>query len=299
VHPGALGDVLLAVPALRALRRRCPAERLTLAAQPRIGELLVGLGVVDVAVPFDSLRLPTLFAEDLRSEPAPALCRWSRCVCWFGSRDSGFVRRLRALIPEAVVAPSVPETGLVWEHLLATIDEPGTDQDEPLKIPGALAATGREALRRLGADETRAFVLVHPGAGGRAKCWPAEGYAAVVESLRGHGRPVIVHRGPAPPDAEAVDGLRRTLGVAPLLLEEPPLPTLAGVLAHASGWIGNDSGATHLAAALGVPTLVVCTPAMTRWVPWSRTARVVVVTTERLQRAALRNVLRGVDRLLG
>jgi ADP-heptose:LPS heptosyltransferase len=299
VHPGALGDVLLAVPALRALRRRHPAERLTLAAQPRIGALLVGLGVVDAAVPFDSLGLHTLFSRDLVSEFAPALSRWSRCVCWFGSRDAGFVRRLRELISDAVVAPSVPETGLVWAHLLSTIDEPARDQDEPLKIPSALAATGRKALTRLGWDESRALVLVHPGAGGRAKCWPAEGHAAVIELLRGHGRTVIVHRGPATPDAEAVNGLLRTLTVAPPVLGEPPLPVLAGALGHASGWVGNDSGVTHLAAALGVPTLAVCTREMARWVPWSRTARVVVVTTDRLQQGELCDVLHGVDTLWG
>src|SRR5262245_12898780 len=139
VHPGALGDVLLAVPALRAWRRRHPGERLSLAAQPRIGDLVVGLGVVDAAVPFDSLGLHTLFAEDLPARPASALSRWTRCVCWFGSRDPGFVRRLRALVPEAVIAPSVSETGRVWEHLLATIDEPAAEQNEPLKIPSALA----------------------------------------------------------------------------------------------------------------------------------------------------------------
>jgi ADP-heptose:LPS heptosyltransferase len=299
VHPGALGDVLLSVPALRALRRRHPTERLSLAAQPRIGDLLVALGVVDAAVPLDALGLHALFAEDRPFESASALTRWSRCVCWFGSRDPGFARRLRALIPDAVVAPSVSETRPVWEHLLATIDEPARDQDEPLKIPSALAATGLGAVTGLGWDETRGPVFVHPGAGGRAKCWSTEGYAAVVESLRGGGWTVILHRGPATPDTEAIDGLLPRLDVAPAVLGEPPLPTLAGALAHASAWIGNDSGVTHLAAALGVPSLVVCTPEMTRWVPWSRTARVVVVTTDRLHRADLGNVLRGVDRMLG
>ncbi|RPH76792.1 MAG: glycosyltransferase family 9 protein, partial [Candidatus Rokuibacteriota bacterium] len=51
VHPGALGDVLLAVPALRALRATA-GGRLVLAAQPRIGALLQALDVVDHAVAF-------------------------------------------------------------------------------------------------------------------------------------------------------------------------------------------------------------------------------------------------------
>jgi len=88
IHPGALGDVLLGIPALRALRDA--GGRLTLAAQPRIAALLVALGEADEARNFESLRLDALFAGagDAR---LPAV---ERVVCWFGARDPDFVRRL-------------------------------------------------------------------------------------------------------------------------------------------------------------------------------------------------------------
>src|SRR5215467_8584055 len=66
VHPGALGDVLQAVPALRALTAL--GHRLTFAGQPRIGELLEGLGVVRAHTSFDTFGLEALFVEG----PPPA-----------------------------------------------------------------------------------------------------------------------------------------------------------------------------------------------------------------------------------
>src|SRR4030095_12992723 len=67
IHPGALGDVLQAVPALRGLRAVSASAPLVFAGQPRLGRLLVALGVVDEARGFDSLRLEAL----LTREPAP------------------------------------------------------------------------------------------------------------------------------------------------------------------------------------------------------------------------------------
>ena len=92
VHPGALGDVLLAIPALRALRATSSAP-LVLAAQPRIGALLETLGIVDGHVAFDALGLDALFVPDADSLPRlPAVA--ARGV-WFGARDPVFTGRLR------------------------------------------------------------------------------------------------------------------------------------------------------------------------------------------------------------
>src|SRR5689334_9383538 len=63
VHPGALGDVLQAVPALAALRALDGGSRVVVAVQPRLGRLLAGGGAADAALPFDGLGLESLFAE--------------------------------------------------------------------------------------------------------------------------------------------------------------------------------------------------------------------------------------------
>src|SRR5205085_10955137 len=77
IHPGALGDVLLAVPALRALRARGPV---TLAAQPRLAALLRALDVVDAAVAFDGLALDALFVD--AAARTPRLPPAARVVSW-------------------------------------------------------------------------------------------------------------------------------------------------------------------------------------------------------------------------
>jgi ADP-heptose:LPS heptosyltransferase len=59
-----------------------------------------------------------------------------------------------------------------------------------------------------------------------------------------------------------------------IALREPGLPQLAGALALGRAWLGNDSGLSHLAAALGVPALVLFDPAKLAWRPWSATARI-------------------------
>jgi ADP-heptose:LPS heptosyltransferase len=274
VHPGALGDVLLAVPALRALRATVPGP-LVLAAQPRVAALLRALGVVDEGVRFEALALDALFTED--GHPAPRLAAASRVVCWFGARDPDFVRRLRAVAPAAVVAPSVGAEGPVWEHLLRTVGAPGGDWRAPLAVSASLRAAGRAALEAAGWDGTGRVLIVHPGAGGAGKRWPVDALGEAVATLAGrHGLTVVVHQGPA--DGDAVSALGSRLGVAPRLLKEPDLDVLAGALAEAALYLGSDSGVSHLAAAAGAPVLVLFREVNLAWRPWHAGACVVLET---------------------
>jgi ADP-heptose:LPS heptosyltransferase len=272
VHPGALGDVLLAIPALRALRAE--GDRLVVAAQPRLAALLVALGEADEARDLDTLRLDALFAGDAGAR-LPAV---ERLVCWLGARDPDFARRLRALVPGAVVAPSTSPgaPGLVWEHLLATVG--GAARRAPVRVVPALLSRGREALRAAGADEGRRVVLVHPGAGSAAKRWPA---AAFAEALAGRRNvEIVVHEGPADA-APAADLAARLPGAR--RLREPDLPALAGALARCAAYLGNDSGVSHLAAAVGTPSVVVFAAANLAWRPWAPAARVLTVVMDRAE----------------
>lgn len=297
IHPGALGDVLLAVPALRRLRA-AGAGPLLLAAQPRLGALLVALGVVDRALDFEGLGLARFFTDDDVAAPA-AIAEAARVVCWFGARDPDFARRLRAVAPGAVIAaPAAPP--LVWRHLLGSVageaaGAGAADVDPALRAPvvpsAALLTAGRALLAGSGWDGRAPVVVVHPGAGGAAKRWPAEGFAAVLTDVCAGRRAdlfVAVHEGPA--DGEAVAALRARLAWPRPVLAAPPLPALAGALALATLWLGNDSGIAHLAAAVGTPAIVLFRAEHLAWRPWSASAGALTVTMDRLEPADRRAV---------
>ena len=285
--------MLLAVPALRALGTSGPV---TLAAQPRLAALLHALGVVEGHVAFDALGLDTLFSDD--DARPPRLPPGARVVSWFGARDPVYRRRLATLAPDAVVAPSVEAGRAVWEHLLATIGAPPGEWCAPIQAPPTVRALGEQARLAAGGHGPPPWLVVHPGAGSAAKCWPAEAFARVVTTLAARARlNVCVHVGPA--DAEAASALRRHVGDGVVWLREPSPPALAGVLASAALYVGNDSGVSHLAAALGVPSLVLFDARHLDWRPWWRGAGVLPVTLTGVVAREVDAVIGELERRLG
>jgi ADP-heptose:LPS heptosyltransferase len=169
---------------------------------------------------------------------------------------------------------------------------------EPIAVPPALTAAGRDALRAAGWDGATPLLLVHPGAGGPSKRWPADGFGRVLDAVRRRqGMAIVLHQGPA--DAEAVAALAGRLdGPAPVL-REPPLPVLAGALVHAAAYLGNDSGVSHLAAAVGSPAVILFAPVNVRWRPWAPAARALVVAGPGVDGADVAATVTALDALLG
>src|SRR5260370_2262156 len=101
IHPGALGDVLQAVPALSSLGQL--AHRITFAGQPRLGELLVGSGLVLAATPFDTFGIEALFSDAPVPDPlASRLRRFRRVVSWFGAKEPLYPQPLGSLLPDCI-----------------------------------------------------------------------------------------------------------------------------------------------------------------------------------------------------
>ena len=277
VHPGALGDVLLAIPALRALRHAHPHDTLILAAAPRLSALVQALGEADETVDLESLGLHRLFADDGGVDVHPLLAGCARAVCWMGAGDATFARRLRALVPELVLAPSTAPGERVWRHLLRTVGGEDTAWRVPIVLSEHLLADGHRVLVEAGWDGATPLLLVQPGTSSAAKRWPAEGFAQVIDELGRHGAMVVaVHVGPG--DRAAGDVLVNRLSRPVITLIEPSLPTLAGVLGQVALYVGNDSGVSHLAAAVGAPTVAAYRADLVWWEPWTPGAGVVPVT---------------------
>ena len=133
-------------------------------------------------------------------------------------------------------------------------------------------------------------MVLHPGAGSAHKRWPVEGFATAAGALRRAGSlAVAVHWGPA--DAGAAAALAGAIGSDVHVLREPSLLTLAGALAAAALYLGNDSGVSHLAAAAGAPSVVLYTPALVGWRPWALHPRVLVVSTRQTVAAEVEKVI--------
>ena len=278
--------MLLAIPALRALRHQRPGDALVIAAQPKIGRLLGALGVVDRSLDFELLGLDSLFAPepDGSEREWPERCaedlrRSARVVAWVGSREPAFVRRLTMLVPGSIVAPSVGAGRPVWEHLVDTVGASTEDPAirSPVSVPAPIVAEARRELVHLGWSESDRLLFVHPGAGGRGKRWPATGFAEVLERLARLPRlAIVIHRGPA--DAEALAALPEQAIARAIVLREPPLPLLAGALSLAAAYLGNDSGISHLAATVGVPSAVLFGAEQLAWRPWAEHVEPLVVS---------------------
>jgi ADP-heptose:LPS heptosyltransferase len=261
VHPGALGDVLLALPALAHLGALGFTR--VLAAAARLGRLVQDGGGVEEAIDLEGLGLHHLFVAGAECPVPAGLRTFDAVVSWLGAGDPEYVRRLAAASRRAIVDRSRPAPGVrthVGAHLLATLAPLGP---LPAMPPGArleptppARAWARSWLgeRGLGAGEV---VLLQAGAGSPAKVWPAA--PELARRLEADRVPVALVAGPA--DGPALARFGDTTGVgAGRVLRDLPLDRLAALSSLAGVFVGNDSGPTHLAAAVGCPTLALFGP---------------------------------------
>ena len=122
-------------------------------------------------------------------------------------------------------------------------------------------------------------LAVSPVAATHPKTWPAERFAALVAAATAPGGPCAGWRVAlfgSPADRIAVAPLVATLSQALLIFDEPDLLTVHAALARCAGFVGNDSGLAHLAAAGGVPALALFGPTdPVRYAPWGAQCRAV------------------------
>jgi ADP-heptose:LPS heptosyltransferase len=277
IHPGSLGDVLLARHALAHLGHL--GFRTTLAVTSRLVELFAGSGLVAEARDVDGLGLHRLFIEPPDVRGLEALAGYDAIVSWFGAGDVTFRGNLGWVGCPVVVARAVPAPGTgchAARHALQTLaplgPPPSTWPDPRLDVAVAdRAAVGAWlGARGIGLGEA---IVFQPGAGSAAKVWP--GFAFLARRLRDASVPVVALAGPA--DAAAVEALVAggTLD-RDALARDWPLPRIGALFSLARAAVGNDSGPTHLAAAVGCPTVAVFGPTdPATWAPLGPRVRVV------------------------
>ncbi|MEU7803710.1 glycosyltransferase family 9 protein [Micromonospora arborensis] len=244
-----VGDLVTAVPALRALRAAYPGRELALAAPAWLAPLVDLVGGVDRLVDTTGLDRP------LRVGSAPAVA-----VNLHG-RGPQSHRLLTASRPGRLLAFANPEAGCPdgprwaadehevdrWCRLLSWYDIPADRTDLGLRRPGP---TGLP---------TGATVL-HPGSKIPAKRWPAERFAALARALTDRGHRVLL-TGSADERALAAR-VAAAAGLASdsVLAGRTDLGALAALVAHARLVVSGDTGVAHLATGYGTASVVLFGP---------------------------------------
>lgn len=273
-----MGDILLSLPALHALRRRFQPSILTLAGNAEYLDAACAQ-VADRIVSLERLPLHRLHAG--RRPPADDVALWrsyDRILSWTGAASVDFRRSLQKIHPAALVAPWRPiagETRHVSRIFLESL-RPWLKPEDIAAMPeaGLLPSdpeAGRAWLRLAGWGESSSLVVLHAGAGGEEKRWGADRYLEVGRALlKSPHTLLLLVEGPAEAGiAGELAGRLASDRVIPAV--RLPLQLLASVIHNARAFLGNDSGIAHLAAGLGVPALVLFGPTSPRlWAPLGR-----------------------------
>lgn len=248
-----IGDLLVAVPAVRALRRAHPEHRLVLATTAALAPLVDRIGGVDAVLPTpDPAAVPW-------TGPAPDVAVNLHGIGPQSHRALDALQPLRRIGfrcsqarpgwegPEwDTVAAAHPHERARWCALLQAAGIPADPDDLRLHPPDR---TGGPAP-----------VLVHPGAAFGAKRWPVDRFAAVAAALDGPDAPVLITGSTAERDlAEAV---ARAAGLPGdrVLAGQTDLGALCDLVARAGLIVSGDTGIAHLASAYGTPSVVLFGP---------------------------------------
>jgi len=286
IHAGALGDFILALPALRALRHAFPEAQIELLGRPGIAEIALG-SFVDKVWDIGTSAISSLLENDSPTpdEVARFIQSFDIIVSWFADEEGLFEGALRRLCPGRVIsARSRPPAGgarHISDYLMETLDPLGIALERShgrirLEPAGGFEnkRTGQEELP-LDLGPQRPLLIIHPGSGGRHKQWPAQNFAEVARRAAeiGAGSAAII-LGPADQDLAGCFGSLRMIEAGELSLLD-----VARILSQCDLYLGNDSGITHLAVALGLPTVAIFGPTDPRaWAP--RGDQVVVLNKE-------------------
>jgi heptosyltransferase-2 len=267
IRGGAIGDFILTLPVLAALRRQFPQTRLEILGYPHIAQLAVAGGLADAAHAIEARPLAGFFARggQLEESLQEYFSRFAIIVSYLYDPDGIFQANV-ASCTRAQFIPGPHRPG-------ATAERHATE--ELLQPLERLAIFDADAVPHLTLNEAPGLEAgpsgglgLHPGSGSERKNWPESRWADLLDELgRDSTQSFLILGGEA--EGHRLERLAQRLPAGRVeVLQSKPLVEVASRLQRCSAYLGHDTGITHLAAALGVPTVVLWGPTPAEvWAP--------------------------------
>lgn len=268
IRPGALGDLIVTLPALGAIRRHFRDAHIELMGYLSFLELLKGRFYADAISRFDQADVAPLFLKNTQM-PLSSMKRFGELdmvVSFVLDKERVFAENLGATGVRNVIHyepfPSGGRNVHMVDYFMGLLDVLGINHFS--RIPTIFLnrediCYGNNFFKNGIVDPQKMLVAVHPGSGGRLKCWPVDRFAELIVRLHEQmNAQVLLISGPA--DREVAERLAVKVRDAIIRIDQLPLPPLAALIKQCNLFIGNDSGITHMAAALGVKTIALFGP---------------------------------------
>jgi ADP-heptose:LPS heptosyltransferase len=273
-----LGDLLCATPALRAIRRHFPAAEIALIGRPWAREMVTRLPALDRVIPFPGY--PGIAeSPDSDGQTQTIWPPFDLAIQMHGSgvESNGFVASLGAVRSLGY--------GPAGDDRLTIVSEWLDEEPEPVRWLRLISALGiradglqldfsltreeeKQAARLIGPPDGRPVIGLHAGASDPARRWPPEAFSALADALAARFDARIILTGVAaerPMTAQVQTGMRSP---AIDLAGRTTLGQFGAVIAALDLLVTNDTGASHIAAATGTPSVVLFGPTdPRRWAP--------------------------------
>ena len=282
VQPGAIGDCILTLPLAAYMKESLDLGAIDILGHTEYTGFLPGRSCVDSVRSIDSIDVYRLFTETTKfvlkdQDPLINAFRdYGWIVTFLGEPNSNFEQNLIFTAncshsAEVITLSMKPPKGFS-RHLadfyirqfikqcdFSLQSQPIKTGDCLIKATEADINTGKELLREIGLGFGEKQMVIQPGSGGTKKCWHLENFLAVAKELDSRGVEIIFLLGPAETERYSEATIEK-IGSVGKCLKDLSLTQVLGLLSYVDGFIGNDSGITHLAAALGVRTYSIYGP---------------------------------------
>jgi len=260
---GALGDFLLTLPALAQLRRLHPGCHLTLIGNATAAQLALPSGVLDEVHSQHAARWAALYGQGpLPEDLAQWLATFDLVVSFWPDPD----RDLQARFPvragqRFICGAAKPLSAPAARHFCEALTPLGIEVPPSFHFPlsqHALPPTERDPK----------LISLHPGSSSKARNWPADKWRSLAFELQARGAELLLITGEADEEQARALGDLKARHVHAL-----PLPDLAALLARSAFHLGHDTGISHLASALDIPSLILFGPSDPQiWAPQGSTS---------------------------
>ena len=272
IHQGALGDFVVTFPILKALRTTI--SRLDGICRSSFGRMAVDLGVLDASYPLESARFASLYTNRIDPKVVTLISSYRSILLFsFSELLEKSMKKINGpQVFRFLPWPDMSQKNHITEFIARQVRNSNLlSKEARRRFSRALFHLKGDAKRK---RRSGARAIISPGAGSVKKRWPLERFMMVAAELKKRGLQPSILLGPAEVDLESV--LQHSPQSQLKVVKTRTFQELITILESAVLYIGNDSGVSHLAAFLSVPTLVIFGPSdPDQWRPFGDHVRIV------------------------